>query len=196
MMNEFPPPPPPGGQPPYEPPTQVMQPAQPQAAYPQGTPPDPLTVLDKKRKKQLWILGVVAAILIVVAFVGGTMFEQKKYEAGADGYNEIYAAGAKSGTAKGQKAGEASGTAQGKQQGVSEGTAAGAKQALGNYPSWDTSSPYAVEMTEGSGDVPYAIENRTQMQPGTLYKVCSSGSGVCTESANSGTGGGATSTSP
>ena len=197
-MNEFPPPPPSGGQPPYEPPTQPMQAAQypPQGQFQQQAPPDPLAELDKKRKKQLGILAGVAAVLIVAAFFGGKALESKNYDSGADGYNEIYADGAKTGSAKGQKSGEAQGSEKGKQQGVAEGTAAGANQALGNFSSWNTSTPYVVEMTQGSGDVPYTVENRLLMQPDTLYKICASGSGICTEAPNNDSGGGATGTSP
>lgn len=218
-MNDFPPPPPggqppAGGQPPYEPPTQPMQPAQPgqpgqpQQQYAQPPQQDPYAELDSKRKKQLGILSAVAAVLIVAAFFGGKAVEKKNYEEGKDGYNEIYNAGAASGTAAGTKAGkeqgqkegqqqgEAEGTEKGKQEGVAEGTADGANQALGNFSSWNTSTPYVILMGTGSGDVPYSISSRTLMQPDTFYKICASGQGVCTEPDNGNSGGGSTGNSP
>lgn len=193
------------GQPGPDQPTQQMQPGQPgqpgqpdpyqQQAY--QAPPDPLAEADKKRKKQLGILAGVAAVLIVAAFFGGKAFEKKNYEEGADGYNAIYNEGAKSGHAAGQKSGEASGqkqgeqegvakgTEQGKQQGEAEGTKAGAAAALGNFSSWSTSTPYVVTMQQGpNSNVPYAVDNRTLMQPNTFYKICASGQGVCTEEDN------------
>lgn len=208
-MNDFPPPPPPGG----EQPTQPMQPAQPgqpqqqyaqQGQYSQPPQQDPLAALDSKRKKQLGILSAVAAVLIVAAFFGGKAVEKKNYDPGKDGYNEIYAAGAKSGTAagtkagqaQGQKEGEAKGTEKGKQQGVAEGTADGAAAALGNFSSWSTSTPYVITMDQGSGDVPYSVASRTLMQPDTFYKICASGTGVCTEADNNSSGGGGSTGSP
>lgn len=215
-MNDFPPPPPggqppAGGQPPYEPPTQPMQPAQPgqpdpyaQQQYAEQPQRDPYAELDSKRKKQLGILSAVAAILIVAAFFGGKAVEKKNYEEGQDGYNEIYnagaasgaAAGKKAGQAQGQKSGEAEGTEKGKQQGVAEGTADGAAAALGNFSNWSTTTPYVITMDQGSGDVPYTVASRTLMQPDTFYKICASGSGVCTEADNNSSGGGSTGTSP
>ena len=204
-MSNFPPPPP-GGQPPYEPPPGGQPPAgQPPAGQPPaGQPPyqqpvDPLAEADKKRKQQLGILSVVAAVLIVAAFFGGKAMEQKNYDPGEAGYNEIYAEGAKKGNAageasgtetgkeEGKKAGKAEGVAegteQGKAEGVAEGTADGASQALGGLSSWSTTAPYVVQMEEGpSQDVPYTVSSRTAMQPGIFYKICSSGQGVCTES--------------
>lgn len=212
-MNDFPPPPPGGQQPPYEPPTQPMQPAQPgqpqqpdpyaqqpQQPYAQQPPQDPVAEVDSKRKKQLGILSVVAAILIVAAFFGGKAVEKKNYDPGKDGYNEIYAAGAKSGTAAGQKSGqeqgqkegEASGTEKGKQEGVAQGTADGANAALGNFGSWNTSTPYAVTMEQGSGDVPYQVASRVLFQPNTFYKICASGTGICSEPDTNSGGGGST----
>ncbi len=226
-MNNFPPPPP-GGQPPYQPPPgqpgqpgqpqQPGQPPQPGQQQPTGQyqqpdpyqqqqyqqPEDPLTALDKKRKKQLWILSGIAAVLIVGAFFGGKAVEKKNYDPGADGYNAIYDAGAKSGNAAGTKSGEASGqkqgkeegiaegTEKGKQQGEAEGTAAGASAALGGFSSWSTSAPYVVSMNQGpNSNVPYAVDSRTLMQPNTFYKICASGQGVCTE-ADPNSGGGST----
>lgn len=199
-MNNFPPPPP-GGEPPYEPPTQQM-PAQPQPGQPPAyqPPPDPLAELDKKRKKQVWTIAGIGAVLIVVAFFGGKALEKKNYEQGADGYNAIYqdgqkagtSAGTKAGQAAGQKEGVAQGTEQGKQQGQAQGTKDGASAALGNFSTWSTDTPYVVLMEKGPSDsVPYAVGDRTLMQPDTYYKICASGTGVCTES-DPNSGGGAT----
>ncbi|MBJ7354057.1 MAG: hypothetical protein JHC98_04465 [Thermoleophilaceae bacterium] len=208
-MSNFPPPPP-GGQPPYEPPPggqpPAGQPPVPPAGQPQYQQPvDPLAEADKKRKKQLAILSVVGAILIVAAFFGGKALEKKNYEPGKDGYNEIYAEGAKrgnaageaAGTASGQKEGEKAGKEAGKSEGIAEGTekgkaegqaegeAEGASQALGGLSSWSTTAPYVVQMENGpSSDVPYTVSSRTPMQPGIFYKICSSGQGVCTEADN------------
>lgn len=221
-MNNFPPPPP-GGQPPYEPPpggqqppqqgswdqpTQVQQPgqyAQPGQQYAQpgqpGAPEDPLTTLDKKRKKQLWIVSAIGAVLIVAAFFGGKAFEKKNYDPGKSGYEAIYnegakagtAAGTKAGQAQGQKEGEASGTEKGKQEGQAAGTKQGAGAALGNFSSWSTTTPYVITMQQGpSDDVPYAVESRTLMQQGIFYKICASGQGVCTETDPNSGGGGST----
>lgn len=201
-MNDFPPPPP-GGQPPMQPgqPGQPGQPTDPTLQYQQpGQPPvqppvDPLTELDKKRKKQLWIVTALGVVLIIGAFFGGKAIEQKNYEAGADGYNEIYNAGVKSGHAAGTKSGQAEGQEQGEQEGVAKGTEQGKQQgeiegekdganaALGNFSSWSTDTPYVITMQQGpSSEVPFAIASRTLMQPDTFYKICASGKGVCTES--------------
>jgi hypothetical protein len=203
-MSNFPPPPP-GGQPPYEPPPGGQPPAgQPPAGQPPTDQPpyqqpvDPLAEADKKRKQQLGILAATAAVLIVVAFFAGKAVEKKNYDPGKDGYNEIYAAGAKSGGAAGKAAGTkegektgkeagkaegvAEGTEKGKAEGVAQGTAEGADQALGGLTSWSTTTPYVVEMQKGpSSDVPYTVGDRTLMQEGLLYKICSSGQGICTE---------------
>jgi hypothetical protein len=153
---------------------------------------------DKKRKKQLGILSAVAAVLIVAAFFGGKAIEKKNYDPGKKGYNEIYAEGAKNGHAQGTKTGQAEGeqsgkaagksegiaegTEQGKKEGQAQGTADGADAALGGLTAWSTSAPYVVTMTTGpSSDVPYSVDSRTQMQPDTFYKICSSGQGICTE---------------
>lgn len=198
-MSNFPPPPPggqppAGEQPPYQPPPGGQPPAQP----PYQPPADPLAELDKKRKQQLGILSVVAVALIIAAFFGGKAMEKKNYEPGKDGYNEIYAEGAKKGTAAGTAAGEASGEKSGKEsgkaEGVAEGTekgkaegeatgeAEGASQALGGLSSWSTTAPYVVQMEDGpNSSVPYTVSSRTPMQPGIFYKICSSGEGVCTE---------------
>lgn len=201
-MNYQPPPPPPGGpQPPA--PGQPDPYGQPTQQY-QQPPVDPLAEADSKRKKQLGILSAVAAVLIVAAFFGGKAVEKKNYDPGKDGYNEIYAKGAADGNAAGQKSGEASGQAQGEKEGVAKGTekgqaegeatgtADGASQALGGFSSWSTDSPYVVTMDSGSGDVPYVVQNRTQMEPDTNYKICSSGSGICTSQVTTSGGGGST----
>jgi hypothetical protein len=200
-MSNFPPPPPggqpPAGQPPYQPPPGGQPPVGGQPPY-QPPPVDPLAEADSKRKKQLGILSVVAAILIVAAFFGGKAIEKKNYDPGKSGYNEIYAEGAKNGnaageasgtkagekkgTAKGEAEGEAQGTEKGKAEGEAQGTADGASQALGGLGTWSTTAPYVVQMEQGpSSDVPYTVSSRTPMQPGIFYKICSSGQGVCTE---------------
>lgn len=206
-MNEFPPPPP-GGQPPSGPddPTRVQYPVQPpaqgghqqpvqqpgmqQPSAPQGQyqpPVDPLAAADKKRKQQLGVLAVVALLLIGGAFIGGKALEAQNYKPGKSGWTEIYDAGARSGKASGQRAGEqageASGIEKGKQQAAGEATAAGASSALGGFSNWQSTAPYAVTMAEGTKEeVPWVIESRTQMQPGVMYKICDSGSGLCTDS--------------
>ncbi len=207
-MNYPPPPPPPGGP---DDPTQINQPGAPQGQpgqYPQQgyQQVDPVAAADKKRKQQLGILAGVAAVLIVAAFFAGKAVEKKNYDPGKDGYNEIYAAGQSAGNAAGTKSGEASGQAEGEKEGKAQGTEEGEKQgeatgiedganqALGGFGSWDTGTPYVVTVGEGSGDVPYVVQNRTQMQEGLNYKICSSGSGICTSevTSSSGSGGGAT----
>lgn len=202
-MSNFPPPPP-GGQPPQQPPYQPPS-EQPTQQMPAGqpayqAPPDPVEELDKKRKKQVWTVAVIGAVLIVAAFFGGKAIEKKNYEKGADGYNAIYnegrqagtTAGTKAGQAQGQKEGVAKGTEQGQQQGKAAGTKDGAAAALGNFSSWSTDTPYVVLMQQGpSSDIPYVVGDRTLMQPDTYYKICASGTGICTE-ADPNTGGGST----
>lgn len=155
----------------------------------------------------LAVLGVLALALIVGAYFFGQSQEKKKYDAGEPAYNAIYTAGAKSGNA----AGTASGAKQGKEEGVTEGTQkgkqsglaqgksegettgqkSGANAALGGLGSWSTSTPYVVQMEPGpNAQVPFAVQDRTQMQQGLLYKVCSNGSSICTESAAGATGAG------
>jgi hypothetical protein len=192
-MNYQPPqPPPPGGEDPYGQDPYAQQNAQ----------PDPVEVEKKKRKKQLWILGGLAAVLIVLAFFGGKALEKKNYEPGEAAYVEIYnkgaAAGKAVGTKQGVETGQEQGQKQGKEEGVAEGTeqgkkageaagqsqgeAKGSATALGGFSSWDTNAPYVVEMATGpSDDIPYVVQDRTEMQPDTLYKICASGSGICTE---------------
>jgi hypothetical protein len=192
--DQFPPPPP--GQPPVDPseqPTQVQQPAgygqpdpyQQPAAYAQQPAVDPVAASEKKRKQQLGILAAIAAVLIVVAFFAGKAVEKKNYDPGKDGYNEIYAQGQKAGTAAGtaagQKAGEAQGTKSGEKSGTEKGMSDGADLALGGNSQWSTTTPYVVTMQDGpNSSVPFAVDSRTEMQQGTLYKVCNSGKGVCT----------------
>jgi hypothetical protein len=190
-MNYQPPPPPPG--PPAGGPPQPPQ----QPGYEQPyAQPDPLAAEQKKRKQQLGILSAVGVVLIVAAFFGGKAIEKKNYDPGKDGYNAIYAQGAAAGGAAGKKAGEKSGKEKGVAEGTEEGQKAGqlegetegqksgASAALGGFSDWDTGVPYATIFEHGpSEEIPFAIKSRTLFQPGTLYKICDSGNGVCTASA-------------
>ncbi len=184
---------------PPQPPAGGVPPEQPYAA-----PVDPVAEAKKRGNRNLAILGVVALALIVGSFFLGKNMEAKNYEAGEDGYNEIYAAGQQSGTESGTEAGKkegvAEGTEKGKESGIKEGQEQGEQQgqedgasaALGGLSGWSTDIPYIVEMKDGpSQQVPSAVDSRTQMQVGILYKICNSGNGVCTTTATS-NGGGAT----
>lgn len=181
--------------PPQGPPPQ--QPQAPQQNYQQ--PVDPVAEAKKRGNRNLAIVSVLALALIAGSFFVGKSMEAKNYDPGEDGYNEIYTAGQQSGTASGTATGKEEGVAEGKEkgkesglkegeaQGVTEGQQQGANAALGGLTGWSTTVPYVVEMSDGPNEqVPYAVSNRTQMQQGTLYKVCNSGSGVCTASSSGG----------
>lgn len=186
---------------PPQPPVPPQQPPAPQQAYQQ--PVDPVAEAKKRGNRNLAIVSVLAVALIVGSFFVGKSMEAKNYDPGEDGYNEIYTAGQQSGTASGTAAGKeegvAEGTEKGKESGIKEGTEAGvtegqqqgANAALGGLTGWSTAIPYVVEMSEGPNEqVPYAVSNRTQMQEGVLYKICSSGNGVCTTTSSGGATGG------
>lgn len=186
---------------PPQPPVPAQQPPVPEQVYQQ--PVDPVAEARKRGNRNLAIVSVLALALIVGAYFVGQSMEAKKYEAGEDGYNEIYRDGQQSGTASGTAAGKEEGVAEGKEQGkesglkegeeqgVTEGQQQGADAALGGLTGWSTSVPYVVEMSKGPNEqVPYAVSNRTQMQQGTLYKLCDSGNGVCTTSSAGGATGG------
>lgn len=194
-----------------------------------GQPPaeDPVAAADQKRKKQLWILSGVAAVLIIAALFAGKALGENDYKKGSKGYEAIYnegykagqatgyavgdkagekagyrsgdKAGEKSGYRAGDKAGEksgyqsgdkaglkqgeaeglAKGTELGKQEGEAQGTREGAAAALGNL-SYSTGQYYIVTMQQGSSSgVPFVVKKRTTMEPGILYKICSSGQGLC-----------------
>jgi len=132
-----------------------------------------------------WVAAVVAVLVVGVGayLVGhqiGTSTERDDFDAGAPGYNDIYqqgfAAGQDKGTQQGQAqgaaAGQKAGLEQGKQQGEAQGTAAGASAALGGFTTWEAGAPYVVKVEAGTGDVPYEISSRTQMQPDTEYALC------------------------
>jgi hypothetical protein len=109
------------------------------------------------------------------------------YQPGKPGYQRIYAAGQAAGQQQGKKAGQQQGEAQGKKvgfeqgqkQGVttgeSEGVRQGAAAVLGGFDTWDEGSYYVITMEAGTSDVAYTIDTRTQLQPGTNYRVCQSG---------------------
>ncbi|HKG01896.1 MAG TPA: hypothetical protein VKB03_01835 [Conexibacter sp.] len=114
---------------------------------------------------------------------------QANYEPGKPGYQEIYQAGVQAGKAKGEKAGQQQGEAQGKKvgfeqghkQGVTTGEDQGVKQGaaavLGGFNTWTEGAYYVITMQAGTSDgVPYTIDTRTQLQSGTNYRVCQSGS--------------------
>ncbi len=94
------------------------------------------------------------------------------------GYAEGVARGKKVGTARGEKQGEKVGFEQGERQGVPTGEAEGVRQGaaavLGGFDSWTDGAYYVITMG-GSSEVPYTISSRTQLQPATNYRLCSSG---------------------
>ncbi len=111
-----------------------------------------------------------------------------EYQPGKPGYQRIYAAGQAAGVQQGKKAGEQQGQAQGKKvgfeqgqrQGIttgdSEGVRQGAAAVLGGFDTWSDGSYYVITMEAGtSEDVAYTIDTRTQLQPGTNYRICQSG---------------------
>lgn len=114
------------------------------------------------------------------------------YQPGQPGYQKIYAAGQQAGFAKGKaqgvQAGKAQGEKQGKQvgfeqgdrQGIatgdSEGVRQGAAAVLGGFDTWTDGAYYVITMEAGTSDsVAYTIDTRTQLQPGTDYRICQSG---------------------
>jgi hypothetical protein len=206
-INPPPPPPtqpptPPGGQPP-------QPPAGGQPPYGQPVYPDPAAdaAAAKKKSRNILIGVCVAAVaLIVGAYFFGQSQEKSKYDPGQPAYNAIYEKGAKTGavagTAQGTKTGKKEGLAQGTEagkksglkqgqqqgqaQGVNEGQQQGATETLGGLTGWNTDTPYVVEFGPGpNSNIPYAVQTRTLMQTGTLYKICSSGQGICTEAPSS-----------
>ncbi len=127
------------------------------------------------------------------------------YQPGQPGYKAIYARGQAAGNAQGQQTGEVQGKKvgfeQGQRQGVttgdSEGVRQGAAAVLGGFDSWTDGSYYIVTMATGTETgVPYTISSRTQIQPGTNYRVCQSNEGNATQlcespvAASASTGGG------
>lgn len=198
-----PPPPPPGGQPPAGQPPYGGGAPPPGGQPPYGQPPYEDPEAAKKKQRNILIGVIVAAIaLIIGAFFLGQSQEKKKYDAGQPAYNAIYkagvdsgdAAGTKKGTEQGQEEGEAKGTEQGKKSGLKEGTEQGqeqgintgqqqgASEALGGLSNWSTDTPYIVEFNTGpNANIPFAVDTRTQMQPGILYKICSNGTSICTQ---------------
>jgi len=107
-----------------------------------------------------------------------------EYQPGKPGYETIYAAGKQAGFSKGNAQGQAQGKKvgfqQGQKQGIttgdSEGVRQGAAAVLGGFDTWDEGSYYVITMEAGtSDDVAYTIDTRTQLQPGTSYRVCQSG---------------------
>jgi hypothetical protein len=117
---------------------------------------------------------------------------QADYQPGQPGYQKIYAQGKQAGFAAGKAQGVSAGKAQGEQQGKqvgfeqgdrqgittgdSEGVRQGAAAVLGGFGSWDVGSYYVVTMENGTSDsVAYTIDTRTQLQPGTNYRICQQG---------------------
>ncbi len=73
------------------------------------------------------------------------------------------------GKQEGQKAGEAAGYAKG----YSAGVVKGATAALGALGSWNTDTPYVVELNSSPvAGVPYQIYSRTLMKANTSYFLC------------------------
>jgi hypothetical protein len=150
-----------------------------------------------------WAITIVAVLgLSVAGYFFGRSQGQNEYDPGTSGYQAIYqtgykagqtggeasgkASGEAAGTAKGKAAGEAAGKQagleQGKQQGAAQGTAAGATAALGGFSSWQTNTPYAVNVDPGTqSGVPYVISSRVLMASDTYYSPCESDpSTICT----------------
>ena len=170
---------------PSPPPAASQRPAPPPGAY-AGPPYAPYGPPPSRSPAAGWWVAAVLAVLVVG--VGGYLLghqvgasnERDDFDAGAPGYNDIYqqgfAAGQEKGTqqgqAKGAAAGQQAGLEQGKQQGEAQGSAAGAEAALGGFTSWDAGAPYVVKVQTATGDVPYEISSRTQMEPDTEYALC------------------------
>ncbi len=176
------------------------------AQTPAPTPGQPQVGDPTKKLKRIMIIGGIASLALMVGFYyAGRVAEQSKYDPGEPAYQEIYDAGAKSGTVSGAEAGKEKGLEEGKAEGVekgrnagikqgtqagfAEGTEQGANAALGGLTGWSTDVPYAVQFGEGpSSNVPYAITTRLLMQPGVYYKICNSGENVCVAQPNNGGG--------
>ncbi len=87
----------------------------------------------------------------------------------AQGLQKGKAAGEIIGKQEGQKAGEAAGYAKG----YSAGVVKGATAALGALGSWNTDTPYVVELNSSPvSGVPYQIYSRTLMKANTSYFLC------------------------
>lgn len=102
------------------------------------------------------------------------------YQPGKPGYQKIYAAGQAAGEQQGKAQGKKVGFEQGQKQGVTTGESEGVRQGsaavLGGFDTWADGSYYVVTMAAGTETgVPYTIDTRTQLQPGTSYRVCQSG---------------------
>lgn len=118
------------------------------------------------------------------------------YRRGAAGYKAIFVAGRKVGYAQGvargkrvgairgeragERQGEKVGFEQGERQGITTGQAEGVRQGaaavLGGFDSWTAGAYYVVTMAQGTETgVPFVISSRTQIEPATNYRLCSTG---------------------
>ena len=80
--------------------------------------------------------------------------------------------GEQRGEQQGEREGEQQGEREGEQQGEAAGTRTGAEEALGNL-QWKDGAFYVVRIAEGSGNVPYRVNDRKVMEPNEEYHICS-----------------------
>lgn len=143
-----------------------------------------------------WIGAIIGALALgAVSFLLGQSIgegnEADRYAVGEPAYQAIYDQGFAAGQGEGEATGQAEGAEAGKKAGFQEGeaageakgTKAGAEAALGGFDDWVSGAPYIIRVKPGTGDVPWVISTRTQMQPGTDYALCQSDpQSVCTQS--------------
>lgn len=129
-----------------------------------------------------------------------------EYQRGQPAYKQIFDAGKAKGfregmaqgTAQGERTGEAQGERTGFEQGQrvgvstgeSEGVRQGAAAVLGGFQTWTDGAFYIVTVgASQTAGVPYTITSRSQIQPGTNYKLCGGGgsSQICQTAAASAT---------
>jgi hypothetical protein len=116
------------------------------------------------------------------------IFDAGKAEGFGEGLKRGTAQGEKAGQAQGERQGERTGFEQGDRVGVTTGEAEGVRQGaaavLGGFGTWTDGAFYIVTVGQSStAGVPYTITSRSQIQPGTNYKLCNDGGSQICQSA-------------
>ncbi len=99
-----------------------------------------------------------------------------------------YLAGLRDGEAQGLREGRAlqetgalpAGSRQAAQVAFGDGYAAGANDVFGGYDGgWALATPYVITLERGTDGVTYRIADRAGVEPGTTYRLCADGRGLC-----------------
>lgn len=125
------------------------------------------------------------AVLVGRATVDTQAARDKGYQAGLqDGYFKGLPVGEAQGRQEGRAIQEGAALPAGDRQAArdafDDGYVAGADDVFAGYDGgWSLSTPYLINVTDGTGKIAYRIGTRTPMQPHVNYYLCPDGHSIC-----------------